>query len=65
MIHWKKLLFVWFFRRLFSIFWTKIFIQSQILNVKSDIVKFMDERGIVCLFLLDLSAAFDIVDHTS
>ena len=24
----------------------------------------MDERGIVCLLLLDQSAAFDIVDHT-
>ena len=39
-------------------------IETTLLKVKSDILKVMDERGIVCLLLLDLSAAFDTGDHT-
>ena len=38
--------------------------ETKLLKIKSDVLKVMDERGIVCLLLLDLSAAFDTVDHT-
>ena len=39
-------------------------IETTLLKIKSDILKVMDGRDIVCLLLLDLSAAFDTVDHT-
>ena len=34
------------------------------LKVKTDIIKTMDNQEITCLILLDLSAAFDTIDHT-
>ena len=33
------------------------------LKVKADILKVMDNQEVTCLVLLDLSAAFDMVDH--
>ena len=38
--------------------------ETTLLRVKSDILAAMDSREVVCLVLLDLSAAFDTVDHT-
>ena len=38
--------------------------ETTLLKVKSDVLKVMDERGIVCLLLLGFSACFDTVDHT-
>ena len=37
--------------------------ETALLKVKADILKAMDNQGITCLVLLDLSAAFDMVDH--
>ena len=38
--------------------------ETALLKVKTDIIKAMDSQEITCLILLDLSAAFDTVDHT-
>ena len=38
--------------------------ESALIKVKSDILSALDKQEVVCLVLLDLSAAFDIVDHT-
>ena len=38
--------------------------ETTLLRVKADILKCIDNQEIVCLILLDLSAAFDTVDHT-
>ena len=38
--------------------------ETALLKVKTDIIKAMDNQEITCLILLDLSAAFDTVDHT-
>ena len=38
--------------------------ETTLLRVKADILKCIDNQEIVCLVLLDLSAAFDTVDHT-
>ena len=38
--------------------------ETALLEVKTDIIKAMDNQGITCLILLDLSAAFDTNDHT-
>ena len=38
--------------------------ETALLKVKTDIIKTMDNQEITCLILLDLSAAFDTVDHT-
>ena len=37
--------------------------ETALLKVKADILKVMDNQEITCLVLLDLSAAFDTVDH--
>ena len=37
--------------------------ETALLKVKADILKAMDNQEITCLALLDLSAAFDMVDH--
>ena len=37
--------------------------EMALLRVKSDIIKNMDQDKVTCLILLDLSAAFDTVDH--
>ena len=37
--------------------------ETALLKVKADILKVMDNQGFTCLVLLDLSAAFDAVDH--
>ena len=37
--------------------------ETALLRVKSNIIKNMDQNKIACLILLDLSAAFDTVDH--
>ena len=38
--------------------------ETTLLKVKSDILGAMDKGEVVCLVLLDLSAAFDTIDHT-
>ena len=37
--------------------------ESALLKVKSDLLHEMDNQEVTCLVLLDLSAAFDTVDH--
>ena len=37
--------------------------ETALLTVKADILRAMDNQEITCLVLLDLSAAFDMVDH--
>ena len=37
--------------------------ESGLLKVKSDLLHAMDNQELTCLLLLDLSAAFDTVDH--
>ena len=37
--------------------------ESALLKVKSDLVHAMDNQEVTCLVLLDLSVAFDTVDH--
>ena len=38
-------------------------IEMAVLKVKTDILKAMEKKEVVCLALLDLSAAFDTVNH--
>ena len=38
--------------------------ESALVCVKADILAFMDKQEVVCLVILDLSAAFDMVDHS-
>ena len=38
--------------------------ETALLRVRTDILKAMDNQELTCLILLDLSAAFDMVDHT-
>ena len=38
-------------------------IETTLIKVKSDILKVIDQQGVVCLLLLDLSAAFDTIDY--
>ena len=38
--------------------------ETALLRVRTDILKAMDNQELTCLTLLDLSAAFDTVDHT-
>ena len=37
--------------------------ETALLKVKNDICKFVDDQGAAALVLLDLSAAFDTIDH--
>ena len=37
--------------------------ETALLKVKADILQAMDNQRVVCLILLDLSAAFDTVNH--
>ena len=37
--------------------------ETALLRVRTDILKAMDNQEVACLVLLDLSAAFDMVDH--
>ena len=37
--------------------------ETALLKVKADILKVMDNQEVTCLVLLDLSAAFNMVDH--
>ena len=37
--------------------------ETALLKVKADILKMMGNQEVTCLVLLDLSAAFDMVDH--
>ena len=37
--------------------------ETTLIKVKSDILKAMDNQEVTCLVLLDLSVAFDMVDH--
>ena len=39
--------------------------ETTLLKVKMDIIKAMDNQEITCLLLLDLSAAYDTIDHTN
>ena len=38
--------------------------EAALLKVKSDIHQAIDNQEVMCLVLLDLSAAFDTIDHT-
>ena len=38
--------------------------ETALLKVKMDIIKAIDNQEITCLVLLDLSAAFDTIDHS-
>ena len=38
--------------------------ETCLLKIRTDIVKAIDNKQVVCLVLLDQSAAFDLVDHT-
>ena len=38
--------------------------ETALLKVKADILKVMENQEVTCLVLLDLSAAFDMVNHT-
>ena len=37
--------------------------ETTLLKVKADVLRAMDNQEVVCLVLLDLSAAFDTVNH--
>ena len=37
--------------------------ETALLKVKADILKAMDNQEVTCLVVLDLSAAFDTVEH--
>ena len=37
--------------------------ESALLKVKSDLLHALDKQEVTCLVLLDLSAAFDTIDH--
>ena len=37
--------------------------ETALLKVKTDFLNIIDDKGVVCLVLLDLSAAFDTVTH--
>ena len=37
--------------------------ETAVLKIKTDILKLFDKKEVTCLILLDLSAAFDTVDH--
>ena len=37
--------------------------ETTLFEVKSDILKVIDQQGVVCLLILDLSAASDTIDH--
>ena len=43
---------------------TKHSTKTALLGVREEILKCMDKGEIVCLLLLDLSAAFDTIDKT-
>ena len=37
--------------------------ETALVKVREDILKAIDNKEILCLFLLNLSAAFDVIDH--
>ena len=47
-----------------SAYWTNHSTESALVCVKADILVSMDKQEVVCLVLLDISAAFDMVDHS-
>ena len=46
-----------------SVYWANHSTESALVHVKADILVSMDKQEVICLVLLNLSAAFDIVDH--
>ena len=46
-----------------SAYWDSHSTESVLVHVRADILASMDKQEVICLFLLDLSAAFDLVDH--
>ena len=47
-----------------SVYGTDHSTESTLVCFKADILASMDKQEVVCLVLLDLSAAFDTVDHS-
>ena len=37
--------------------------ETTLLKVKTDFLNIIDDKGVMCLVMLDLSAAFDMVTH--
>ena len=37
--------------------------ETALLQVKTDFLNIIDDKGVMCLVLLDLSAAFDTITH--
>ena len=37
--------------------------ETALLKVKTDFLNIIDDKGVICLVLLDLSAAFDMITH--
>ena len=53
----------WRFEKFQSAYCTKHSAKTALVRVREEILKFMDTGEIVCLLLLDLSAAFDTIDR--
>ena len=47
-----------------SAYWVNHSKESALVHFKADILASMDKQQVVCLILLDLSAAFDTVDYS-
>ena len=46
-----------------SAYWAKLSTETALLKVRINILSFLDEGSVVVLVLLDLSVAFDTIDH--
>ena len=46
-----------------SAYWENFSTETALLKVKTDILDAIDKKEVMCLVMLDLSAAFDTVNH--